>query len=248
MPTSDISRWSTDFRKRYDGVRLQQGRVVTDDDVNEAARIELEDRRRTRVDVIGPEGSPDNGFAIGTVTIGANGADFTIDAGTLYVGGLRLHLDAATTYLGQSDFLQIETIPAPAAGRIDLVYVEAWEQHVSAVEDSEIFEVALAGADTSTRLKPMQRIRVAPGVDGGDCHAAFDAVIAASPNDGTLTAELERRTDAQLTVTFDPNTTPPDLCTPPVQGGYLGADNQAIRVEIIGPTEFTGGFDDASPM
>ena len=248
MPTSDISRWSTDFRKRYDGVRLQQGRVVTDDDVNEAARLEFEDRRRTRVDVIGPAGSPDNGFALANVTTGPAGPDFTIDAGTLYVGGLRLNLDDPTTYLGQSDFLQIEPIPAPAAGRVDLVYVEAWQQHVSAVEDSEIFEVALAGADTSTRLKPMQRIRVAAGVGGADCHAALDAVIAASPNDGTMTAQLERRTDAQLTVTFDPNTTPPNLCTPPVQGGYLGADNQAIRVEIVSPTEFMWGFDDASPM
>ena len=36
MPNIDISRDATDLRKHYDRVQMQQGRVLTDDDFNEA--------------------------------------------------------------------------------------------------------------------------------------------------------------------------------------------------------------------
>jgi hypothetical protein len=246
MPTSDISRWSTDFRKRYDGVRLQQGRVLTDDDFNEAGRLDAEDERKTRVDVIGPTGSPDSGFLVQNPRATNGLVDFDILQGTLYLGGLRLRLDAPSTYLGQSDFLQIDAVPAPAQERLDLVYIETWQQHVSAVEDNELFEVALGGPDTSTRLKTMQRVHIASGVGTENCHDAFAGVI--SGLTGTLNGELELTVDARLTVSFDPGGVPADLCSPPIQGGYLGAENQAIRVELIDASNFTWGFDDASPL
>jgi hypothetical protein len=248
MPTSDFSRWSTDFRKRYDGVRMQQGRVVTDDDVNEGAHLEFEDRRESRVDIIGPAGSPDDGFLIANPSVTPAGVDFDIDAGTLYLGGLRLRLDDATTYLSQSDFLEITPITAPADGRIDLVFIEAWQQHVSAIEDNELFEKALAGPDTSTRLKTLQRIHVAEGVSSDDCHDALTEVLSGMAAFGTLNGELEFKSDTKLTITKDPDSNPANLCDPPVQGGYLGAENQAIRVEIVDGTHFTWGFDNASPM
>ena len=85
MPNIDISRDATDPRKHYDRVQMQQGRVLTDDDFNEAERLDAEDSRRVRVDVIGPAGSPDDGFKLKTV-----GADLVLSAGTYYTGGLRL--------------------------------------------------------------------------------------------------------------------------------------------------------------
>src|SRR5207244_3630223 len=39
-----------------------------------------------------------------------------------------------------------------------------------------------------------------------------------------------------------------DLCSPPVVGGYLGTENQAIRVQLIDQTHFTWGFDNAGPL
>ena len=69
MATGDISRDAFDPGKHYSGVRMQQGRVITDDDWNDNERIEDEDHRRTRVDIIGPAGSPDNGFRIENPTI-----------------------------------------------------------------------------------------------------------------------------------------------------------------------------------
>jgi hypothetical protein len=248
MPTSDFSRLSTEFRKRYDGVRLQQGRVLTDDDFNEAGRLEREDQRQTRLDVIGATGSPDDGFLIGSPVIVNSRIDFDLAAGSLYLGGLRLNLTSPTTYLAQSDFLQIPVVPAPVAPRIDLVYIEAFQQHVSATEDDELFEKALAGPDTSTRLKTMQRIHVAPGAATDDCVAAFWQVMAGMAGQGTLNADRELVSDARLNVDFVPAINTSNLCNPVAQPGYLDAENQALRVEIVDGSHFTWGRDNTSPL
>jgi hypothetical protein len=54
--------------------------------------------------------------------------------------------------------------------------------------------------------------------------------------------------DTKLTVDYVQGTNPADLCSPPVGGGYLGAENQAIRVQLIDATHFTWGFDNAAPL
>src|SRR2546425_2512616 len=95
MGTEDISRHATSRPKRYDGVRMQQGRVTTDDDFNEGARLVAEDDRRTRLDVIGPAGTVDEGFRITNPRINAHDElDFDIGAGSYYVGGLRAEVNA----------------------------------------------------------------------------------------------------------------------------------------------------------
>src|SRR5712692_1650416 len=175
MATEDISRNATSLRKRYAGVRLQQGRVSTDDDYNEGARIGAEQTRRALLDVIGPSGSADSGFSISNPRINGHGElDFSIGAGTLYLGGLRLEC-FGEHYTEQSDWL--EQLPAdraaPADGRTDLVYLIAWDQPVEAIEDSELFETALGGPDTATRIRPMRRVMLATGVAGADCTAAW---------------------------------------------------------------------------
>src|SRR4051794_26289017 len=101
MATEDISRNATSPKKRYSGVRMQVGRVLTDDDFNDAARIEEEDERRSRLDLIGAAGSADSGFALSNPRINASGSfDFDVGAGTLYLGGLRLEC-FGETYTGQ---------------------------------------------------------------------------------------------------------------------------------------------------
>ncbi len=49
-------------------------------------------------------------------------------------------------------------------------------------------------------------------------------------------------------MTFDNTGKKDDLCAPSVVGGYLGAENQAIRVQIVDANSFTWGFDNASPL
>ena len=111
MGTFDISRINFDARKHYSSVRMQQGRVLTDDDWNENERIENEDERRSRVHIIGPCGSPDNGFKVEVIPalaglIDSGKINFMIRAGTLYLGGLRLEMDEDETYRLQKDWLQ----------------------------------------------------------------------------------------------------------------------------------------------
>ncbi|HEX2854236.1 MAG TPA: DUF6519 domain-containing protein [Opitutaceae bacterium] len=257
MATIDLSRHATDFRKKYTGVRMQQGRVLTDDDFNEQARLDAEDTRRTRIDVIGPVGSPDDGFLITNPVPRSFGTTFTttftIKAGTFYLGGQRLTLEADELYHLQKDWLQQgaaagDRPSAPAGSRFDLAYLETWQQPVSAIEDSELLEVALGGPDTSARIRNLRRVRVLSGVTSGDCHEAWAALLASLSSRGTLNSEFELVPDARLRVEPIGTTGTADLCSPPVTGGYLGAENQAIRVQLVSPTECTWGFDNAAPL
>lgn len=253
MSTIDLSRQATDPRKRYAGVRMQQGRVLTDDDFNEAAALDAEDMRRTRVHAIGAYGTPDAGFLPTNLGVTAGRLDFTLSTGTLYLGGLRLEMHAAERYLLQRDWLNFNPASAPtppAAGqaRTDLVWLEAWQQPVTAVEDSELFEVALGGPDTSTRWRTMRRVHVTPGVGATECGDAWTQVAGGFGALGTMNAEMELATNARLSVTF---TAPPatgDLCSPAQAGGYLGAENQAIRVQMVSGTHYTWGYDNAAPL
>src|SRR5215471_13877776 len=142
MSTIDLSRSATDFRKHFTGVAAQMGRVLTDDDYNENERLHGEDLRRSRLDIIGPAGSPDAGFSIANPTITPAGIDFDIVAGTFYLGGNRLTLEANERFQVQSDWLNMapaDIPPAPPGSRLDLVYLECWQQSICAVEDSELF-------------------------------------------------------------------------------------------------------------
>ncbi len=249
----DRSRSAFDVRqpKHWSGVQTQQGRLISDDDWNEADAIAQEDSRRTRTDVIGPSGSPDDGFKVSNPSANAAGIDFTLQPGTLYVGGLRVTLEQpAEAFSLQKDWLQQEAANRPPLGktdRIDFVYLEAWQQPVTAVEDDELREVALGGPDTSVRVRTMRRVRVLPDIISEDCGAAWTALTNSL---GGVSAENERLNDTTLTVGYEPNNGPAtNLCSPSAQAGYLGAENQAIRVEIgSGGKTLLWGYDNVSPL
>jgi hypothetical protein len=251
MATQDISRSAFDPRKQYASVRMQQGRVILDDDWNENERIANEELRRSRVEIVGPAGSPDRGFQITNPRITPKGRiDFDINAGSFYLGGLRLELHEPQTYLLQRDSLQKpgQGDTAPTKERFDLVALLTYQQPVSAVEDRELFEVALGGPDTSTRLRTMQRVLLWEDVGADNCEAAWQVVLEKLLDQGfgTLNAEHEFAPEAKLTVTFAPAGTPDDLCTPTAAGGYLGAENQAIRVQLIDKQHLTWSFDNTA--
>ena len=253
MATIDLSRNTTNFVKHFESTRMQQGRVLTDDDFNEQARLTSEESRKTRVHVIGPSGSPDDGFRIDSPQMLNGKLTFVIKAGTLYLGGLRLLLERDEFYHLQKDWLQegenaADRLVSPPASRSDLVYLEAWRQPVSSVEDNEGFEVALGARDTSVKIRTMRRVRVRQGVTLTDCEDAFQTLLTDLATQGTLNDEAELISDARLKVEPDGTAGTPDLCSPPVAGGYLGAENQAIRVQLVSGTEFTWGFDNAAPL
>lgn len=243
----DRSRSAFDYRqpKHWSSVQAQQGRLLSDDDWNEGDAITKEDLRRTRVDVIGPDGSPDDGFRISNPRISAQGVDFDLAAGTLYAGGLRVTLEQTESFALQKDWLEQTTTDRSPLGnspRIDLVYLEVWQQPVTAVEDDELREIALGGPDTSVRVRTMRRVRIKANVGTDRCNDAWKQL-------GTLGAGNEATLDATLTVGYVNSTgAEPNLCSPTAQGGYLGAENQAIRVEIRSNNTFVWGYDNASPL
>jgi hypothetical protein len=258
MATTDLTRALFEPRKRYAGVLHQQGRVVTDDDRNEAHHEDAEDTRRTRLDVIGPAGSPDEGFKVEAATLAAGLVDFEIRAGTMYVGGLPVRLDHDTTFAGQPDWPGIadDDRASDAALPAEMVYLEVFQQVVSAAEDRETAEPALGGPDTTTRVRTMGRVR-RQSVAATDCAGAWAEVVAAlaAADLGTWDeASCELRNDLRLQVSFVPGGAPEDLCSPSVTAGYLGAENQALRVQLVdrlggvGDGELTWGFDNGGPL
>ncbi len=90
-------------------------------------------------------------------------------------------------------------------------------------------------------------------VDAGDCATALAAAQARWATDGFLfdptTMRLLPRANLQVSFTGTPAAS--SSCDPVAQGGYLGAENQLIRVQIGAPTsagtaQLLWGYDDAS--
>src|SRR5512138_3277262 len=105
MSNPDISRFLKQPGKHYAGVRLQQGRILTDADFNEGAWMREEDQRRGVVDFVGARGAPDLGFKIHQPSDLTQQA--TIQAGSFYLGGLRLEMEQTQPFNYQRDFLQM---------------------------------------------------------------------------------------------------------------------------------------------
>lgn len=261
MATDDISRHLFRPEHHYTGVRMQQSRPLLDSDVNESEMLVDEDRRAAAVEIIGPHGSADDGFKIGA-PYGGVSYNFDIEPGSYWLGGLRHEIgplpdDPRLHLLGQPDWLQssrddlASLLPTrPSFGsRHDLVYMVGWEQSVSAVEDSELLELALGGPDTTSRIRRMHRVLVRKGVPGPGCAEAFAALVADHTGDDHTfdTNNNEIRSGARLTVVpSDPGDG--DLCKPTVQKGYLGAEVQAIRVHCTDASHFLWGYDDTAPL
>ncbi|PRQ03165.1 DUF6519 domain-containing protein [Enhygromyxa salina] len=261
MATQDISRFLHQPNKHYASAQMQQGRVITDADFNEASMIEAEDLRASLVDIVCTRGTPNDGMLVSSVVDDAY--DFTLAAGSYYIGGLRFAVDAvpapdpAQTLLRQSDWLQIDGLngylPAePVDGRTDLVFVRAWEQPVTAIEDSELREVALGDRTTSVRIKRMRQFDVKTGLVADDCAGAFDELITeltATYADSAFDVEnSELHSGARLQVFFIASDKKEDLCANPTSTGYVGAENQAIRVELRPGNKLVWGFDNASKI
>ena len=127
MSTIDLSRLITDPRKHYAGVRMQQGRVLADDDFNEAAQIDAEELRRTRLHAIGAYGTPDTGFLPKDFGVVGGKLDFKLSNGNLYLGGVRLEMTTEDRFLLQKDWLnfapatEAQIAPPDGQSRNDLV-------------------------------------------------------------------------------------------------------------------------------
>ena len=225
---SDRARISHDPKHRgWRSVVFQQGRVQIEADSNEAWEIESDARREEILDIVGPCGTPDDGYLV-TPQAGA----LKIGKGTMYLGGWRLELEADVFDNAQPDWKDAPPY-VPVSGN-EVVLLRASEQEVTAVEDPALREVALGGPDTAARTRLLQHFLRVP-VKGRTC-AQAQGELAKLLNGEDLTLDphsLQLLSGARLKVDFVPPTPPPGPCDPPAQGGYLGADNQLIRVTVI---------------
>jgi hypothetical protein len=223
----DFTRLTYDPRKHYSRVLMQQGRVQLDADWNEQADILLNLLRTATVDLVGPFAGPRGrvGFRIET----EDGEDFTIGAGSYYVGGILCvnepGMDAdgnqrVVSYMSQDDYP--EPPPLPEALPY-LVYLDVWERHITHLEDPLIREVALGGPDTTTRTKVVWQVKAEPDVSACPEQDAWDALVTRwqPASRGLLRAGVQE---------FDPTGEEPCAISP--DSRYRGAENQLYRVEI----------------
>ena len=191
----DFSRLPFARGDRYTSVRQQQGRVTLDSDWNEEASIRERLERAYIEDILGGTASPSSeGFAVVDYA-----GTLYVTAGRIYVGGFRCGLDRGVPL---DQLLGTSITPSPM--RSDLVYLNVWERHVTAVDDPTILEVALGGVDTTTRLEVAWKVELLKDVGRTSCDEA--------------SALLPKRPDGIMCATA-PN-------------GYQGSDNQLYRVEI----------------
>ncbi len=261
----DRARVSYDRSRKWRGLVAQQGRVTVEADWNEAASIDQEHDRQVALDVVGPAGTPDGGYAVTPAPLTGSPptaipGDFTVGQGTLYVGGQRLDLEEPVTYSAQGEWLDHSTdplwvapaAPTPTATSYELVYLLASEQEVSAVEDPALADVALGGPDTMQRQRILQHL-VRQASPSGTCDGSWSAFQSSLAGRGLRfdAASMMVKSTTALQVSFSDIPVAPSLCQPAATGGYLGAENQMIRVMVTGADTSGGpiivwGFDDAS--
>ena len=137
----DFTRSTFDRRKHYSSVRLQQGRVQMDADWNEQVDIEDYLDQTQSTDVIGPCGVPETGggFEIQITPLTSpptsppTGSQLMISAGHLYVDGLLCENEDSVLFTEQPD---LPAAALPTENGIYLAYVDVWQQHVTALEDT----------------------------------------------------------------------------------------------------------------
>jgi hypothetical protein len=128
----------------------------------------------------------------------------------------------------------------PNAGQTDLIYLDVWERHVTAIEEPDLGEVALGGPDTTTRTQTVSQVKIFPNVGNVECLdviSSWDDEIA--PSGGRL-----------KTQTISGNE-PEDPCLIAEGGGYRRLENRLYRVEIhegddIGTATFKWSRDNGS--
>lgn len=249
---SDRARISYNSTQKYRAVVAQQGRVTLEADWNEAQQIASEELREETLDFVGASGTPDNGYEV----IAADQPfDFATRAGTMYVGGMRAFSTKPIEYSNQLDWLDRVGDPdwvnpadvRSASPPSELVYLLLREQEVSAVEDSALLEKALGGPDTTQRLRLIQHI-VRLKTNSATCSSALDEAIKIWRERGLQLdpSTLQLLSFATLKVSFSPPINPVDICEPEARSGYLGAENQLIRVQISGSKQLVWGFDNAA--
>jgi hypothetical protein len=227
----DFSRLSPDSGE-YSAVLMQQGRVLTDADWNDATGTSLWSQRALAADVIGPHGGPRGNLGFTPTLIDRDGSvDLELSSGVYYVDGIRCELPASLVPMGHGAMpwndqpypIALEPVALPTSPH--LVYLDVWERHVSALEDDALRDVALDGVDTTRRQVIWQvRVMTYPAGDGVTSGDIF-------PLEGWR--EKLRGQPPRMRARTTPPTTVDDGHVVAPSGGFRGTENHLYRVEIV---------------
>jgi hypothetical protein len=239
----DFTRDTFEPKKHYRQVLMQQGRVQLDADWNEQAAIAGRRGETTTEDIIGDCGAPADHSGFGVVTdltdltkvpaavadwfnaLAVDEAnrikgklatgDFLLTPGRYYVDGRQCELEAPLLFSEQPDLPGQKLLPGK-----NLLFLDVWPRHITALEDPQLLDPALGGVDTATRVKTVWQVR-AQTTNAADCAAGADVV-----------AGLEHRVRPQLKARTDIQPNNDDPCQLPETAGYKGLENQLYRIEI----------------
>lgn len=257
----DFSRDTFDPLKHFTRVLMQQGRVQLDADWNEQTALLWHYIRSLASDLIGPHGGPAGlcGFRILTnddlnsscgeetpETVGAKKlypltlpGNFMIGSGRYYVGGLLCENERIALYAPSKNAPRYDQRDL-LADELDegdyLVYLDAWEEHVTAFDDAAIREVALGsqGPDTTTRARVAWRVRAVNTANMPDLGMPTCETIVNNPEWLKLVEKLQPenrgRLRAKAEEAEDPDSFEPCIVSP--EARFRGAENQLYRVEI----------------
>lgn len=239
---ADLSRDTFDPARHFARVLMQQGRVPLDADLNEQSAILLHYLRCLAADLIGPHGGPASGTGFRVRPADGKPKDFVIGEGRYYVDGILVENHTAdypvTGETLENAWQRSGHAKREPLARPFLLYLDVWERHVTALQDTRIREVALGGPDTATRVEVKWDVRAWP-LDGEpqpvDLPALWDEILPQlAPPRGDPPPALQAMAGAPGTGTHDPCVLPPDA-------RYRGLENQLYRVEIHGAGSTANG-------
>lgn len=148
----DFSRDSFRPEKQFRRVLMQQGRVLLDADFNDQVAILLENQAAAIRTLLASYGTDEPSFKV-TITANPGGLPpVGVAPGHYYVDGLLCRYD--------KERVPIDPFPDDHKNKRYLLYLAAWEQGLSASEDTrgDFREPALNGMDTALRTEVRCRI------------------------------------------------------------------------------------------
>ena len=167
----DFTRFTFEPKKHYTSVRMQQGRVQLDSDWNEQADIQTHLTQSVAKDMIGACGAAKTtgGFQIKP----SDNHNLSITPGHIYVDGILCELEQETNYTNQPDYPNPDFTKKDSesssklklnltSSKYYLAYLDVWQRHITAIEDTNIREVGLNGPDTTTRTKTIWQVKLLP--------------------------------------------------------------------------------------
>ncbi len=202
----------------YIGLHIEQGVPILDRDLNLMHDLVAQTVREIVTRYIG-DGSPAGagGFAVQALPDARSRQNFLISAGSAgpgryLVAGIEVVITEPVEYADQPGVPAL-TAPtdAQADPRVDTVYLDVFLEEVDAGEDPELRNALDVGVQTSVRLRPAWRVRVAEGSElppappGHNFHVlgrltrprgnpAISAAMISDRRQGGLTvSDLERR-------------------------------------------------------